>query len=95
MRTESVNVAGLDEIGHLCVFVSNADPELSAVDRALLYEAAPELLAACKDMLAELQSFIVAVEEVYGVETLLTSEQIKKHGATARAEAAIAKAEPE
>lgn len=68
---------------------------LAAIAKARAELAAPELLAACEDMLSELQSFIVAIEEVYGVDTLLTRQQLAKHGAAARAEAAIAKAKPE
>jgi hypothetical protein len=82
---ESVNVAGLDEIGRLCVFVSDADPELSAVDRALLYEAAPKLLATCEELLLHLDAICDEGQLVDGEFCLAVVE---------RGCAAIAKAKP-
>ncbi len=52
MNVENVNVAGTDNAGRLQVFVANPKP-INAIDRARLYEVAPDLLAACCKTIAE------------------------------------------
>jgi len=69
-----------------------------ALANARLIAVVPELLEACEDMLCELESLIVAIAEVHGkagAEMILTRQQVDKHGAAAKARAAVAKAKPD
>ena len=49
---ETVNVQGTDSVGALVVKVYGHEATgMNAVDRGRLYEAAPDLLAACKELM--------------------------------------------